>query len=315
MRLPRLGGAVALVAALAAGFIGLAAEAAPVRGLVVSPAFQQVSIKPDQPSASYPLVFTNSTPADQTLVLGAVDFGSLDESGGVAFLGAPTSELEHKYGLASWMSLEKNTVVVPAGGKASVTVSIDNRQSLAPGGHYGAVLATAVNDPGTPRGDSVGVKQVTASLILVTKDGGARADLVLDRQTTNGQFWHLPTQVEQRYQNPGNVHVVPRGTVEVRDPAGRVVSRGAINDGSQVLLPESFRRYKTKFAKIAPAFLPGRYTLESMYRYDGVNGYAKKTQTFWYAGLLIVWIVVILAIGAAGFLGWWLWFRRRRKKR
>lgn len=284
-------------------------------GFAVSPAFAQVEVRSDVPSAGYTLQIVNHNAVGQNFVLSVVDFGALDESGGVAFLGSPVSELEHKYGLASWMSLEKNTVYVAAGQTAAVKVAVDNRQSLAPGGHYAAVLATAVNDPGTPAGDRVGVKQVVSSLVLVTKDGGARADLKLVSQDGRGDWWSLPSAVVQRFQNTGNVHVVPRGVIELKDPAGRVVKRAAINDGSQVILPESFRQYKTALQSLKAAILPGRYKLVSTYRYDGIEATAKLETSFWYAGQIVVWIVAAGALAAAILLGWWLWKRQHRIKR
>ena len=292
----------------------LAASAVSSGGFVVSPAFEELQVKSAVPQAQYTLQLSNLKKTDQTFLLSVVDFGTLDESGGVAFLGSPTSELEHKYGLASWMSLEKNTVIVQAGKSAAIVVSIENRQSLATGGHYGAVLATAVNDPGTPTGDRVGVKQVLASLVLVTKEGGARAELRLESQEINNQLWNLPTTVEQRFQNAGNVHVVPRGTVEVKDPTGRVVQRAAINEGSKVILPESFRRYRATFTNIKAAVLPGYYTLVSSYRYDGNSSSFTKVTGFWYAGQLVVWGTVLLALAAVAALVWWRWWRPRKKR-
>lgn len=291
------------------------AVAASGAGFTLSPAMQQIQIRSDQPRVSYALSITNDSQTDQNFVLSAVDFGSLDESGGVAFLGAPASELEHRYGLASWMILEKNTVFVPTKKSVKVTVTIENRQSLPPGGHYGAVLATAVNDPGTPAGDRVGVKQVVSSLILVTKDGGAQADLKLVSHSGEGSWWSLPGVVTQRFQNTGNVHVVPRGVIELKDPMGRVVKRAAINDGSTVILPESFRQYKTTLQGLKAAVLPGKYTLVSTYRYDGITTTATLTSSFWYAGQLIVWAVAAGALVAAILLGLWLWKRPHRNKR
>ena len=111
------------------------ANAATSTGFVVSPAFEQLQIKSSALQSQYTLQITNHNATDQIFLLRVVDFGTLDESGGVAFLGAPATELEHKYGLASWMSLEKNTVFVPADKSVGVLVSIENRQSLATGGH------------------------------------------------------------------------------------------------------------------------------------------------------------------------------------
>lgn len=292
-----------------------AAAGASDTGLAVSPAFAEVKVASGAPSAGYTLQIVNHNPVDQNFVLSVVDFGALDESGGVAFLGAPASELEHKYGLASWLSVEKNTVFVAAGQTVAVKVSVDNRESLAPGGHYGAVLATAVNEPGTPASARVGVKQVLSSLVLVTKDGGANADLRLVSQEAPGSWWSLPNTVTQRFQNTGNIHVVPRGVIELKDPAGRVVKRAAINDGSQMILPESFRQYKSSLLNLKAAVLPGRYTLVSTYRYDGIESTAKLETSFWYAGKIVVWIVGLGALVTTLGLAWWLWIRPRRKKR
>jgi hypothetical protein len=71
-------------------------------GLAVSPAFQSVSVAADVPSVQYEVQLINRNPVDQNFRLSRVDFKALDEQGGVAFLGTSTSELEHKYGLASW---------------------------------------------------------------------------------------------------------------------------------------------------------------------------------------------------------------------
>ena len=284
-------------------------------GFAVSPAFEQMQIQTGSAQVQYSLQITNHNATDQTFLLSVVDFGTLDESGGVAFLGTPSTELEHKYGLASWMTLEKNTVFVPAGKSVAVIVSVENRQSLAPGGHYGAVLATAINDPGTPAGDRVAVKQVLSSLVLVTKDGGAVADLRLASQAHDGKFWRLPTLSEQRFQNAGNVHVVPRGTVEVKDPWGRVVERASINEGSNAILPESFRRYKARMTSIQAAIWPGYYAVVTSYRYDGSESLTYRSLGFWYAGQLIVWLLIIAAICAALALAWWLWWRPRKRKR
>ncbi len=289
-----------MAAVLAAMIPWQSVSAGPARGYVISP--------------DYLLQLTNRTETDQNFRLSVADFGSLDEEGGVAFLGQPSSELEHRYGLASWMKLERDAVFVAAGRSVQTKVMIDNRVSLAPGGHYGAVMATAVTDTGQPVKDlRVGIKQVLSSLVLIIKEGGAMSDLRLDRQSAPRGFWRLPSEVEQRFQNAGNIHLVPRGTLELKDPAGRIVKRAAINEGSQVILPESFRRYRTALVDVARPALPGRYTLVSAYRYDGSEDLVTRDTSFWYVGQLVVWIVAAAAFAGALVLAWWLWIRPQRK--
>lgn len=283
------------------------------QGFIVSPAFQHVILTAGQDQTQYALQLTNTTSIDQNFRLSAVDFGSLDESGGVAFLGTPTSELEHRYGLAAWMSLGTNTVFVAAGKSVQVSVTIDNRPSLAPGGHYGAVLATAVTDTGkdTAGDPRVNLRQVLSSLVLLTKDGGINAELRLISQSVNRSRLRMPSTTAQRFQNAGNVHLVPRGIIAVKDPTGRVVMRGVLNDGSGNILPESFRRYETPLVSVGAAWLPGRYQAIATYRYDGTETTKTLATSFWYVGLGIVWVAVAAAAGCIGLLAWLFWRSRR----
>ncbi len=302
-----------IAAALMALLVGVSGQAAAEenKGYAVSPALQEMSLRTDQSQAEYTLTVANHSTAAQMFRLSALDFGALDESGGVAFLGEAESEIEHKYGLASWMKLGQDGVSVPAGGSVGVRVVIDNRESLAPGGHYGAVLATAVTEPsGVASAPRVGVKQVLSSLILLVKDGGGLPDLRLVSQDPAGSWWRLPVLVEHRFQNMGRVHAVPRGVVSVRDPMGRVVTRGGLNEGSGTVLPESFRRYKTPLTAMAVALLPGRYEVATVYRYDGADSTKTMVTGFWYGGSPVVWSAAVFVIAAGAGLWWWL--RRRR---
>lgn len=290
--------------------------AAPVaaagEGFVISPAFQSVALQSGQLSGDYVLQLSNRTAADQNFKLTAVDFGSLDESGGVAFLGAPTSELEHRYGLAAWMGLGADKVYVARGQSVKIPVSIQNRPSLAPGGHYGAILATAVSDTGATGGNDprVSFTQVLSSLVLLTKGGGINASIVVRSVVLDHTGMRLPGNVTLRFQNDGNVHLVPRGTVTIIDPVGRVIRRGALNDGSTAILPESFRKYPTPLTNISAAWLPGRYTVRTLYRYDGTDATKRFDVSFWFAGLAVVWIVGLAGVAVIGLFAARLWRRR-----
>lgn len=278
--------------------------------LSISPAYVPITIDTAAPQTQYAIELSNTTAAPQTLKLSAVDFGSLDETGGVAFLGRPAGELDHRYGLASWMALDRDTVTVSSGGSARVVVSLQNRASLAPGGHYGAVLATAATDAGGgPAGPKVGVRQVLSSLILAQKPGGAAPRLTLVTQTATHSAAHLPEAVAARFHNLGNVHVVPRGVTELRDPTGHLVARGALNAESSIILPDTYRRYNTPLVSVATAWLPGRYELATTYRYDGTDTTKTGTIYVWYAGRLVVWGGLAAGLLLVGLLVWWLRWR------
>ncbi|HSX01426.1 MAG TPA: hypothetical protein VLF67_04255 [Candidatus Saccharimonas sp.] len=305
---------LAVVLMMAWAGVAKVAEAASTTGLAVTPAVQQVTLKQDQAEVRLEVEFSNFSGVGQSFKLSTTDFGSLDEEGGVAFLGDPADKLSGRYGLAAWMTLEKDALYLPPGASQTVEVVVENKQSLSPGGHYGAVLATAVSDQSPENNSQVGVKQVLSSLVLVSKEGGAVPDLGLISQLGDGGWWRLPGQLEQRFENVGNVHVTPRGVVEVKDPLGRLVRRGALNAESGIVLPESFRRYRTPLVSVGAAWMPGEYTITTTYRYDGTTQTKTLTTQVWYAGMVVVWLVGVGALAAAGGLAWWLWWRPRRRR-
>lgn len=302
-----------MVAALSAGwglqFVAQAASDGQAQsGFGVSPFYQNVSLGEHQAQAHYTVTLTNNTASDQSFKLSTMDFGSLNDSGGVAFLGSATSSYAKKYGLAAWMKLDADTVTVPQGKEAQIGVSILNADSLTAGGHYGAILATALTAPnGQVVRPQVGVFAVLSSLILLVKQGGAPPALSVTKQASNGGWWRLPSLVTDQFSNDGGVHVVPRGLVEVRDPMGRVVERGAINEDSGIILPQMERKYVTPLLSLASARIPGTYTVVLSYRFDGAAGSRTFRSSYLYLGplgLAIIGLVVALVLGSAGYLVW-----------
>ncbi len=289
----------------------IAAEAAAIS---VSPAFQDVLLPSAAASKDISVTFSNQSTSPQTYKLSTVDFGSLDESGGVAFLGVPNSELEHRYGLVSWIKLEKEQIFLPPAGSAKVTVHIDNRASLAPGGHYAAILATSTGeaDAATDK-TKVNLRQIIASLLLVRKEGGGEIGLnAAGISVGSHSLFSLPKFLTLRFQNPGNVHVVPRGTVSIKDPSGRVVMSGLINENSDIILPESFRKLRVSLTTLRPAWTPGRYSVVSNFRYDGSTDVRTSKVSFWYMGIALT-ILFLLVFGGIVAVFVTKYVMRRRK--
>ena len=268
-------------------------------GLTVTPVFQEVTLATDEAEARFSITLTNQTDGPLVLRPSVVDFGSLDESGGVAFLGA-SDNLVRKYSLASWMRPEKDIVSLEAGESEDLRVVIENRESLSPGGHYGAVLFTIGNEEADAKENVVAVNQLLSVLVFAKKEGGEIYRLnILDRTRERSMLFGL-SQTSLRFQNEGNVHIVPRGIVTLTDPLGRVVEKGIINTESSLVLPESQRTFVTKLSLVTPLLIPGRYTLITDYRYDGQEAFESATDTI----VLLPWptFVAILVLGI-GFFG------------
>src|SRR5438270_681145 len=67
--------------------------------ITVAPFLQAVRLELADNAKSFRINFTNGSQSTQVLLLSAVDFGSLDETGGVIFAGTNESALLKKYGL------------------------------------------------------------------------------------------------------------------------------------------------------------------------------------------------------------------------
>jgi hypothetical protein len=280
-----------------------AAAQQPTNAISLSPFLQNITVQPNESTKTFELELTNRSPNLQEIDLSTHDFGSLNDTGGVLLKGS-NDAYSQRYGLTSWMTLEADTAVLNPGESRQILVSINNRQDLRPGGHYGAVVATVKSLDDTS-GNHVVVNQQLLSLVLVDKQGGAHYDLKLASIEQNGNWLHLPYKIKLHFRNPGNVHVTPRGQVLLKNPAGGVVAQGVINSDSAYILPASFRdvyAYLTPTGRNLP--LPGIYHVEVDYRYDGLNAVAKKQFAVRFINLKLY--VVIIALVAIG-----IWYFRR----
>lgn len=236
----------------------------------LSPLFHEVSFSETDTDSRAIITISNATDSDARFTLSAVDFGTLDESGGVAFLGG-NGDFERRYGLASWIRLPADRIIIPSGETEKVPILIENRDSLSPGGHYGAVIFYLAHDDASPSAsDSVAVRSSFASLFFVKKSGGVVTELEYgDTNLADRDLFGIPHKLRIRFRNAGNVHMVPRGTVRVLDSRGRTVRTGVLNEDSGRMLPESYRSFSVPLRKIAPVFVPGTYRISIDYRFDG----------------------------------------------
>ena len=276
----------------------------PLTGITISPFEQQITVQPSDVVKSFTLTLTNHTQQLQELNLTVRDFGSLNDTGGLLLEGS--NSYSRQYGLTAWLSLEKSSVDLQPGETASVLASVNNQSSLQPGGHYGAIIAS-VNSLNQPPSNNVVINQQLVSLVLVDKQGGEHFALKLTHESNNGSWLHLPSEVNLEFQNPGNVHVIPRGLVQLVSPTGRVLAQGIINDQSAFVLPESFRQLPVTLTPVNKQLpLPGLYRVKVIYRYDGITTTATKNYYLHFIDLKLYVELIIIILAAI-----WLWRRQK----
>lgn len=274
------------------------------RGFTVSPAFQEIILGQEDTKTDFFVSVTNNTGVEVTLRIAVFDFGSLDESGGVAFLGA-SNDLGKKYALASWIRPEKDVFLLEPGEMKKILVTIENREMLSPGGHYGSLtFKTEESVQEENREDTISVNQLFSSLIFVKKIGGEIYNLELKGSEYKNSLVRFQDTLRVRFQNRGNVHVIPRGMATVSDPLGRIVAKGIINEESALILPETFRVYPVHLGTLTLSLVPGRYTMEITYRYDGKDDFVLVTNTYFFVPILFIGSFLIIILGCGGIYFW-----------
>lgn len=272
------------------------------QGITVSPAFSQVAVQSSETKHPLEVRITNNRSVTQKLRLGGADFNSLEDSGGLLFVGTNPTQLEKKYGLAKWLDLPETTINIEPQQTATVHASILNQADLAPGGHYGALMLSLDDGSGGNQKNKVSLHPIASSLLFVTKVGGDTHRLSLDKVDAEHSVIRLPTSVVLHFRNFGNTHVVPRGTVLITDLHGKLVSKGVINTDSDLILPERSRLYEVQLQSFKTPKWPGHYNLTVNYRFDGYDTfrtYQTKLTLLTPLSLLTILIGISALLGAA----------------
>lgn len=264
-------------------------------GVTITPAMQEVEIKDSLIKQSGTFTVRNNSDQPAAFELSAIDMGALDETGGLIFSGLPQDYLK-KYGLAEWVELPRKRIEIATAKTETVSFNIRNSENLSPGGHYGAIIVKQV-----PRQAAQPVRQVTispqaASLLFLLKRGGEVYKLSLPGFRANTSVWNLPTKVELPFKNEGNVHVVPRGIVRLKNTLGNEIAKAVINPESSYVLPERSRALHVAFDNLPKNIWPGRYTIEVDYRYDGQENFTRVSQTFYTANLRVLLALVSILL-------------------
>lgn len=284
---------MAVLVALTSLPISALAQETRAGGLTISPSLKELIIGPGLLEAKTTISVRNDTGKDLMATIRLVDFESLDEFGGVSLgqVGAAPSA----YSLAKWMSLPNGeSVRLPNNQTIEIPVAIRNDDDLSPGGHYGAAIVSVVNDEATVANE-VSFKQELASLLFVKKTGGETYGIVLETIEPKN-LPDIPASVTLKFKSTGNVHVIPRGYIEITDPRGNLIAKGIINPESTLVLPDKSRQFVTIMQPVAEAKLKGEYKITAYYRYDGMKDFEAKSITF-KRGTAFVSTGIILLVG------------------
>lgn len=229
------------------------AQAKPPQGITVIPSIQNVDLATDPPQ--YQLTYINGTNSPIDLSLSTQDFTQLEDGYKLSFLEGKDAA-NYKYSLSSWITFENKNLHLDPGETKSITVFIDSNR-ITRGGHYASILAE-VKQPDNKK--QIDIKAIISSLLFVRANTGNEIEsgkIVSVKPVRDGL--DFPNDFNLRFQNDGNVYVIPYGILKVTGPLGNEVAKGILNQDSLNALPESIRKYSVQTNSSSKILLPGIY--------------------------------------------------------
>lgn len=283
----------------------------PASAITVSPVLFDESMDPGQGKQGVIRV-QNDTNQTQTYYASTQNFVGKGEEGQQEFL---TEEQET--GLASWIKLERQSVMLEPGKASDIKWTVSVPQNAEPGGHYAAVFFAM--QPKDDKGSSVGIGGRTGILFLVNVSGNIRESAqiesfkVMDSSDTNKAeetsfINHLPAYFETRVKNTGSVHLRPEGEITIKNMFGSEVGKIQANPANGRVLPDGIRKYRTMYGPkdevVGDGFWSGlmrewkglgfgKYTAELNAKYGNQNQPLAASLTFW----IIPWRLAVAILG------------------
>lgn len=276
--------------------------------VTLSPPFSQLTLTEGTSSIEQTLELQNTTDTSLEFSAAVFLFSQVDSQGTTILTDKPPSS--DTVSIADSITVSPSTFVVPAGQTQTLNVTVTNQLNLAPGGHYAAIVIRSATQSTT---GTQSVVPALSSFLLVRKVGGEQYHLSLGKVSFLDSMFRygFPNTIPLVFENQGNIHVIPRGTITVTDIWGRTVKEGTINEGSVVVLPRAQREIAVFLRSIRPLLPSLAYTVSIQGRSE--PGDVKFTQN----GVVLILdipTILLLLCPLLGGVAVWTWTRSRRKR-
>lgn len=236
----------------------VAAQSAESLSLTLTPPLFQVTQAPGGVWSSV-LRVVNTNKFDLAVTASVQDFRPDGETGN-ALLGERGGPND-RHLMSGWFTLPEGEIVIPRGTTGEIPFTIAVPEDASPGGHYAAIIVAT--RPGQLDGGSgAGISSGVTSLFFLRVPGdvveeGAIRDFYAEKsiaQSPSARF-------ALRFENTGNVHLVPEGTIVITNMWGKERGRIDINKVNTFgnVLPESTRKFEFVWEGEPSIFEFGRY--------------------------------------------------------
>lgn len=252
--------------------------------LTVTPPFFELSINPGETWSSF-IKVVNVNDYDMTLYASVVNFSANEKENGQGKFTPIFKRDPEAQGsmLGEWITVTKDPIYVPAGGSMQVPFSIKAPPNADPGGHYAAILIGT--QPTAPVEGGLAVSSYISSLIFAKVSGTIIEQGDIRELSTPHTFFNAPEiPITLRFENTGNVHVLPQGNITIYNMWGKVRGTIPVNQNTAFgnVLPGTTRKFSYTWTGESNPFEAGKYTAVATLSYgsDGRKNVSSIT-TFW----------------------------------
>jgi len=278
--------------------------------MTVTPPLFQLSLSPGERWSSQ-LKVVNNNPYNITVYGTVTDFRATGEGGRGAFLPLPelAPKQESTHSLGTWIAISSDPIIVPAEQSANIPFTINVPENAEPGGHYAAILVGT--RPPKTEGSMVSVSSMISSLLFVRVGGNIVEEGVIREFSNDKTFYKKPeVTFTVRFENKGNVHLLPQGNITIYNMWGKQRGIIPINQDSDFgnVLPDSIRKFIFTWEGDENFFEIGRYKAVATIAYgEELRKNTYRTVYFW-----IVPFEPVLKIGGSAllFLLFFVWVVR-----
>ncbi len=269
----------------------------------ITPTIFDMAAMPSQSWTSAVKV-VNNNPYELTVYAAPVNFEPRGERGHGSFVPLDPNAAAGAT-LAEWMHVSSEAIVIPAESSVAVPVSIQVPADAAPGGHYAAIMIGT--RPPEKNGEfQIKTSQIIASLFFLRIAGDVVEKGEVRTFRADRRFTEKPEMsFSVRFENEGNVHLVPQGEIVIKNMWGK--ERGIIPINRETnfgnVLPQSIRLFSFSWRGEASLLDIGRYQAELTLAY-GQDGrkFVTRSAIFWVIPLKPVLVFLSSIILAAWFI-------------
>ena len=188
----------------------------------------------------------NSNNYDIVVSVSTMDFHPDGESGNPVFDDLKASDSGDPHRMSGWIDVPQGALTIKRGSTSEIPFTIHVPENADPGGHYAAMLvATRAEDVTGQSG--AGVSSAISSLVFLRVPGNVvEKGSIRDFYSNDGIIQSPDARFVLRFENEGNVHLVPQGEILITNMWGKERGKVNINESSTFgnVLPNSTRKFE-----------------------------------------------------------------------